>query len=781
MAKPVNIPVTADTKKAQNAFKELEMGAKNLGTSLGGAGQLFGKFAQMGAGTAILGGAAATLRDAATAAMEDQQSSATLATTLKNVTGATEDQLKATEDYILKLEMASGVADDKLRPAYSNLVVATKSAAEAQDLMGIAMDTAQGRGLDLETVSKALAKAHDGNTGALSKLGIATKDAEGKALTYDQILKNLATTYSGAVSANADTAAGKQAILALKFTELKETIGSTLLPVLTTLGDFIGQLVGWFQSLSPGLQQAIMLGGLLTAALAGVGLIIAPLITSIAAIVPMISAMGLTFGAIAAPVAIAVAAIGAIIAIVIVCIKYHEEIRAALIKAWDAIKSAVSAAWTAIKGAVSSGLNAVKSAVSSGMAAVQGFFSGAWNAIKGVFTSAWNAIKSAVTTGLELVKTGVMVAMAAVKKKFTDVWSDIKAVFSNALTAISDLIGNAAGWLKEKAQAVADAVMGPFKWLADKLVGHSVVPDMVTAILEEFTKLDDKSREKISVMATAIQDKFGRISDLVKGAYEKMREAALAVLDKERDQINAHYDKRLSDLAKYYDERTRIVDEEASAEIAKLNGQLALLDKQEQELQDARAAADRAAITDPGQRAKAEAAWQEELRKRELQAKKDAIREQIDAVRDKATETKESLKQEEADAIAAIQAQKDEDLKAWQERKDAVEGYFAKLTTDASIAYRTLKVLGDQYTGEQKTMLDKLYGQWSSYFANVAAEEAKVSGYFVGSSSAGVAQTGAAPGPTTNNNQKTIIVNVSGAANTGLGREMVSALAGAGV
>lgn len=85
----------------------------------------------------------------------------------------------------------------------------------------------------------ALAKAQNGNLGALGRLGVATKDASGHTMTLDQITKNLAATYQGQASAAANTAAGKYARLKLMLSETGESIGYKLLPVITALATLI--------------------------------------------------------------------------------------------------------------------------------------------------------------------------------------------------------------------------------------------------------------------------------------------------------------------------------------------------------------------------------------------------------------------------------------------------------------------------------------------------------------------------------------------------------------
>jgi hypothetical protein len=65
--------------------------------------------------------------DGVKAAIADEQAQLRLANALKAATGATDAQIKATESMILKTSLATGVADDALRPALQRLAVSTKT------------------------------------------------------------------------------------------------------------------------------------------------------------------------------------------------------------------------------------------------------------------------------------------------------------------------------------------------------------------------------------------------------------------------------------------------------------------------------------------------------------------------------------------------------------------------------------------------------------------------------------------------------------------------------
>jgi len=223
-------------------------------TSFGDKVSGFGKKA--GIAFAVAGAAAAAyagklLVDGVQSAIADAAAQERLAKTLENVTGATNAQISATEDYITKTSLAFGVTDDELRPSLERLARATGDVQSAQELQTIALDVAAGSGKSLEAVTNAMARAAEGNTAALSKLGIGLTAAELKTMSMEQITAKLADTFENQASVKADTFQGKMDRLKIAFDEGKETVGSFVLDAITPMVDFIVQKV------IPGVQSFI--------------------------------------------------------------------------------------------------------------------------------------------------------------------------------------------------------------------------------------------------------------------------------------------------------------------------------------------------------------------------------------------------------------------------------------------------------------------------------------------------------------------------------------------
>lgn len=206
----------------------------------------FGKMA--GAAFAAAGAAAVAYAgklaiDGVKAAVEDAAAQTKLALTLQNVTGATNDQIKATEDYITQTSLAVGITDDELRPSLERLSRATGNLEKAQKLQAVAIDVAAGSGKSLEAVTNAMARAAEGNTTALAKLGIGLTAAQLKTMSMDEVTAKLADTFENQASAKADTFQGKLTRLQIAFDEGKETVGAFILDAITPLVTLIVQKV----------------------------------------------------------------------------------------------------------------------------------------------------------------------------------------------------------------------------------------------------------------------------------------------------------------------------------------------------------------------------------------------------------------------------------------------------------------------------------------------------------------------------------------------------------
>ena len=235
-SRTLKLSILGDVDNLNKALKAANSDVEDSSSRMGDFAKKAGlAFAAAGAAAALYAGK--LLVDGVKSAIEDEAAQASLAKTLGNVTGATNDQIAAVEDQIKKNQLLFGISDTQLRPSLERLLRATKDVEEAQRLQSLAIDIAAGSGKSLEAVSNALGKAYEGNTGALAKLGVGLSAAQLKTMSMNDVTTALADTFGGQATAKADTFQGKMLRLSETFNEAKETVGAYVLDALTPLLD----------------------------------------------------------------------------------------------------------------------------------------------------------------------------------------------------------------------------------------------------------------------------------------------------------------------------------------------------------------------------------------------------------------------------------------------------------------------------------------------------------------------------------------------------------------
>jgi phage-related protein len=156
---------------------------------------------------------------------------------------------------------------------------------------------------------------------------------------------------------------------------------------------------------------------------------------------------------------------------------------------WETIKGI----WTAISGVFSGAMQVIKGIIQLVMGIITLDWQTAWNGIKNIFGGTWNAIV-AVLKGAWQIITGVL----------NNMWNGIKAVFLKI-----------------------------WNWL----VGNSLVPDLVNAIIGWFTKMRDRAGQLISNLRDWVVQRFTALKDRVVGAVTSLRDRAVSIFTSTRDRI----------------------------------------------------------------------------------------------------------------------------------------------------------------------------------------------------------------------------------------------------
>lgn len=234
MSKPITVSIVGNAGPLKKSLREADQSLSEFGDTL----KKFGLAAAAGIGTLAAG-----IGFAAKAAAEDQKSFTLMSTAIRNVTGATNDQIKALDAQIGKMSLATGIADDKLRPAFAALTRGTRDIETATRDFGLVLDISTALQMDATTVADALAKGYEGNMKALKGLSPEMAAVIKEGASMNEVLDILRGNFSGASAAAADTFQGRMDRLKVAFSEIVEQVGYALLPILERIATFIAEKV----------------------------------------------------------------------------------------------------------------------------------------------------------------------------------------------------------------------------------------------------------------------------------------------------------------------------------------------------------------------------------------------------------------------------------------------------------------------------------------------------------------------------------------------------------
>lgn len=435
---------------------------------------------QMGAGfkAAALPAAAvaASLGVMAKSAADDAQAQAVLAQQLRNTTGANEAQVAAVEDWIAKTALATGVADDQLRPAMAALARATGDTTTAQQAMGTALDVAAATGKPVESVADALAKAYAGQTTALGKLVPGMDRAVLASGDMSAVMGELERTTGGAAAAAADTAAGSYQRMTVAMDEAKESAGAALLPAMSSLAPVLASVAGWATQNETAVKVLVIALASLSATVLAVRAGMAAY-NAIATVVK-VATMGwtavqwlLNVALTANPIGIVIAVIVLLVAAIVLAWQKSDRFREAVTKAWEAIGTAAQWVWdNAIKPVIDF-IVAAWARLVAAAGAVAAAVVAAWNGLKAGLAAAWGWIQSNVINPFVLGIQRMQDIAEALREKLVGVWNTIKSTFQSGWDFIKGIFDS----LLSKIQTVID-------W-----IGRVKVPDFLSGLVAKAT------------------------------------------------------------------------------------------------------------------------------------------------------------------------------------------------------------------------------------------------------------------------------------------------------
>lgn len=253
-------------------------------------------------------------------------------------------------------------------------------------------------------------------------------------------------------------------------TKLGDVIKGPVADVISKVASVVMTLANAFQKLSPPVQHAILIAGLLIA-------VLGPILVVIGSVIGAVGAIGGVFAALSAPVLIVIGVIAALVAGFVV---FRKQIMAAVGAVVGFIGNAVHFIGKSlhITGSDISGLGHAFTNIFNGIKTVIGVFVAVWkwafeHVTLPIIEHVWPVIKSVIGDALGVIGGLVKIFAGLFSGDWSKMWDGVKQVAKNAAKLLVDLVASLPGAI---VSALAD--------LGVKLLGALVQPfeDAVTKI-----------------------------------------------------------------------------------------------------------------------------------------------------------------------------------------------------------------------------------------------------------------------------------------------------------
>jgi len=234
--------------RARSELNQLERELQDIqgaGTKTGEVFSLMGKhFLAFTAAAGGIAGVTSLLKSFVTEAAEAEQIENRLRFALEGLGYAWAELKPHVDKYAQSVQEMTRFSDEEARKALTDMLLYTRDFAKAQDGARLAMDMSVRTGQDLGSTTRYIGMAMNGNVEILGRFIPELRELDDKlgknATAADKAayaLKILQDKFGGTAQADMDTYAGKVKAFENSWSDLKETLGNELLPVLKNLFD----------------------------------------------------------------------------------------------------------------------------------------------------------------------------------------------------------------------------------------------------------------------------------------------------------------------------------------------------------------------------------------------------------------------------------------------------------------------------------------------------------------------------------------------------------------
>ncbi|MFG3613090.1 hypothetical protein [Rummeliibacillus stabekisii] len=316
-------------------------------------------------------------------------------------------------------------------------------------------------------------------------------------------------------------------------------------PLLSKIAEIVGKFAEWITNNSD-LAAVIAQVAIAIGTIVGVFAALAPIVTTITSLWPLLAT---AFGAISAPIAIAIAAIVALVAAGVALWKNWDTVSAFLKTCWEGIKTAAQVIWDGIKlyfttmlsvykvlfTTVWNGIKTLLSSIWTGIKVVattiwngiKSYFTTVLNAYKTIFTTVWNGIKTVVTGVWTGLKTGATTIFNAIKTAISNVWNSVKSLTSSVWNGIKAVLTGVWNGLKASASSIFNGVKSLVSsvWNGIKSLTTSVWSGIKSTVVNVWNGIKSSTSSILNGIKATISNIFGSFKTVVSSAMGNVKSA----------------------------------------------------------------------------------------------------------------------------------------------------------------------------------------------------------------------------------------------------------------
>lgn len=232
MSEKLEFDLTVKNNQLSKALDEGSKKAGELGGVLSTALGVFGGNLATKAFDGVISGFTSLIdfsKEAITAAADQEVATESLNNALKRNGIFTKEASQSLQDYSTQMQNNTTFQDDAIQSNIALLASLTNLDTEGlKRATSAAADFAVVLGVDLETATRLISKAADGNVSALKRYGVTVEEGGSKSETLEKVLTKLNEKFGGAAAAQLNTYSGSLKAMKNAYGDMLEPIGGII-------------------------------------------------------------------------------------------------------------------------------------------------------------------------------------------------------------------------------------------------------------------------------------------------------------------------------------------------------------------------------------------------------------------------------------------------------------------------------------------------------------------------------------------------------------------------